>query len=278
VSQVVEITDYLGAGPAIALAGLLGVDMPAVDSGEGLPLLWHWVYLLDRPVQSDLGPDGHPAVGGLVTAPAPGSRRMFAGGRVSVRRPLFMERMATRTSHVASSVTKAGRSGPLNFVTVVHEISQDGSIAIVDEQDIVYRAAGAASLPPKASNDGVTSADALASVTVRADAVLLFRFSALTYNAHRIHFDRDYARDVEGYPGLVVHGPLQAILMAEAVRAAQPPNRLAGAQRFEYRLSAPLFDDGDITAVAEPGEGGLRTRVEDARGAATASGHHLRLR
>ncbi|MCU1658441.1 MAG: hypothetical protein JWO57_3097 [Pseudonocardiales bacterium] len=278
-SDIVEVTEYLTAAPSTALAGLLGVESPAFESGAGLPLLWHWVYLLDRTPQAELGSDGHPARGGLPTPPGPGLRRMFAGGRVSVRRPLHVERPATRTSRVASSVTKPGRSGPLTFVTVVHEISQDGAIAVVDEQDIVYRAAGPAASPPAGSEVGISSATPLARVTVRADAVLLFRFSALTYNAHRIHYDRDYARDVEGYPGLLVHGPLQAILMAEAVRAAQPRDRHAPGQRFEYRLSAPLFDGGDVTAVAETAENdGLQTRVEDARGIATASGRHVRPR
>ena len=204
-TEVHEVTELITPGPAQALAGLLGV--PEVD--EELPLLWHWVYLLDRPPQDALGPDGHQHRGGMPVPPGPGLRRMFAGGRVSRHGPLRIGSEATRRTWQASSARKQGRSGPLVFVTVRTEVSQGGQVVITEEQDLVYREPGANG--QARSGPSVAAAGRDRSVTV--DPVLLFRFSALTYNAHRIHYDREYARG-EGYPGLVVHGPLQALLMA----------------------------------------------------------------
>ena len=213
-AEIRELTELITPGPAQALAGLLGV--PPADGG--LPLLWHWVYLLDRPPQAILGADGHPARDAIPTPPGPGLRRMFAGGRVSQHGPLRTGTEATRRTWQASSSLKQGRSGPLHFVTVRTEISQGGQVVITEEQDLVYReptpaaalrtGRGPGSQPPPADPGDWR---------VEVNPVLLFRFSALTYNAHRIHYDRDYAR-AEGYPGLLVHGPLQALLMAEQAR------------------------------------------------------------
>ncbi|WP_372671145.1 FAS1-like dehydratase domain-containing protein [Amycolatopsis kentuckyensis] len=251
-----ERTEVLQPEPAVALAGLLGVDLPDLEN-DGLPLLWHWVYLLDRPHQADLGPDGHPVRG---VDPAPGRRRMAAGGRVTRTGPLVVGRAATRRTEIVSTTDKEGRSGPLTFVVVRHTISQDGEVKVVEEQDIVYR--DAASTP--------VSATAATSVPVEADErefpvdpTVLFRFSALTYNAHRIHYDRDYAREVEGYPGLVVHGPLQALAMAETVRETG-----AAATAIGYRVVAPLFDHQGLVVRATSGG----VSVRDHSGRLTATG------
>jgi len=264
---VVERTEMLGPGPAEGLAGLLGVPIPDLDAG--LPLLWHTVYLLDRPRQDVLGPDGHPARGGMPTPPHPGMRRMFAGGWVRISGALRCGEPATRRTRVTGTVEKSGRTGPLTFVTIAHEITQRGTLVVTEEQDLVYR--------PPAAVGGRAAADPVEpgppcpqDWRVSPTPTLLFRYSALTYNAHRIHYDRDYARDVEGYPGLVVHGPLQALLMAEATRReATGP---VGDQTFTYRLLAPLFDVGVLTVHVEPEAGGQRTSVCDAAGVRTAAG------
>jgi 3-methylfumaryl-CoA hydratase len=264
-----ERTELITAGPAEALAGLLGV--PGPDVGQGLPLLWHWVYLLDRPPQAALGTDGHRASGGIPQPPGPGRRRMFAGGRVTQHAPLRAGVTASRRTWEASSAEKQGRSGTLLFVTVRSEISQDGRVVIAEEQDIVYRQAAAA--PAGAGPSSPASADPKEPADhewpVAVDPVLLFRFSALTYNAHRIHYDRDYARQVEGYPGLVVHGPLQALLMAELARQV---TTLPAACAYSYRLITPLFEGQGLIVSATVGGEVTRMAIRDAAGRQTASG------
>ena len=251
--------------PGDALAGLLGVPPPA--AGEGLPLLWHWLHLLDRPAQADLGDDGHPVRGGVVEPPGPGRRRMWAGGRVSQWRPLRVGE-ATRVSRVVDQQDKSGRSGPMAIVTVAHEVTQDGSVVIAEEQHLVYRQAGG-STPAPVPQQPAPGGEARLELDV--DATLLFRFSALTYNAHRIHYDRDWATGVEGYPGLLVHGPLQALAMAEAARllGGSP----AGPVRFDYRLVAPMYDGEGLVASADRGDdGAVVTLVATRGGRPTARG------
>jgi 3-methylfumaryl-CoA hydratase len=265
VTEVRELTELITPGPAEALAGLLGVPLP----GPGLPLLWHWVYLLDRPPQAILGADGHPARDAIPTPPGPGLRRMFAGGRVSQHGPLRTGAEATRRTWQASSALKRGRSGPLHFVTVRSEIGQDGQIVITEEQDLVYRepardtnpapAPAPQSQPPPAGPDDWP---------VEVNPVLLFRFSALTYNAHRIHYDRDYAR-AEGYPGLLVHGPLQALLMAELARCQTTLPALCD---YAYRLVAPLFDEQGLIVSASAEADTVRVTARDSAGRTTATG------
>jgi 3-methylfumaryl-CoA hydratase len=258
-------TELIVPGPAAALAGLLGVPAPDLAAGEGLPLLWHWVYLLDRPAQADLGADGHRVRGGLFTPP-PGHRRMWAGGQVSATGPLRVGSSATRRSCVLSVQEKAGRSGPLTFVAVQHQILQAGQLVIDERQDLVYREA----VPPVVDPPGAVVPAADGEWAVDVSPTLLFRFSALTYNAHRIHYDRDYARDVEGYPGLLVHGPLQALAMAEAARARGVGS--GAGLVFEYRLTAPLFDFQGMVVTAVAGQGVATTTVRDRYGRQTATG------
>lgn len=265
-----EVTELITPGPAEALAGLLGVEgTPFVE----LPLLWHWVYLLDRPPTVALGPDGHQAVGGMPVPPGAGLRRMFAGGRAWRHGPLRIGAEATRRTWQASAAVKQGRTGPLHFVTVRTEISQGGQVMISEEQDLVYREPAPAG---EASGEAPAAPAPAAAVPpgdgdwlVEVDPVLLFRYSALTYNAHRIHYDRDYCRDVEGYPGLLTHGPLQALAMAEAARAAGR----TGDVSFSYRLVAPLFDDqGLFVSAADGPDGTTVTAVRDRYGRQTATG------
>lgn len=266
-------SEVLAEVPALALAGVLGVPAPRpLAGGLALPLLWHWLYLLDRPDQRDLGADGHPnrelTDGDELTA------RLFAGGRVRAHGPLITGLLTTRSMSVLRDVVKNGRNGPLRFITHRYRYEQDGQVLVEDERDIVYREpvppgepaaaadpGGRAVFPPEAGEVGRLELDA--------SPALLFRFSALTYNAHRIHYDRDYARDVEGYPGLVVHGPLQAIAMAQAARTQAPADRPVA---FEYRLTAPLFEGQGLIATAVAAKDGILTQVRDRTGRTTATG------
>lgn len=235
--------EILTPGPAEALAGLLDITVP---DHRWLPPLWHWVYLLDLAPHRELGRDGH-ALTGTPAPPGPGRRRMFAGGRVIMHRPLAVGAPATKQVHVTRTVEKQGRSGPLTFVTVRQEISQDDDVAIEEEQDIVYR------MPGSVLRAGGTTETAEASdpkLVLDVDRVLMFRFSALTYNAHRIHYDRDYVQE-EGYEDLVVHGPLQALMMAEFYR--RRGQNFVG-REFSYRLSAPAVGPQRLSAFAR-GEG-----------------------
>ena len=271
-SEVIERTETLLPGPAQALGALLDVPVPDLDGGAGLPLLWHWIYLLERPAQADLGPDGHPVRGTIPAPPEPGRRRMWAGGRVRVSAPLRCGEPATRRSRVQSVEDKMGRSGPLTFCVVHHQIRQRGRVVIDELQDIVYRAAGSPADQPAAAWEGAEIPPAEDERAIEVSPTLLFRFSALTYNAHRIHYDRDYARDVEGYPGLLTHGPLQALAMTEAARAADD-DRPDGAERsFEYKLISPLFDFQGLVAGASVEPDAVTTGVRDLHGRATATG------
>lgn len=274
-SDVLERTELLAPEPAIALAGLLDVPLPDLGAGEGLPLTWHWVYLLERPLQRDLGPDGHPVRNAVPEPPGPGLRRMWAGGAVRSLAPLRVGEQTTRRSRVLSTTEKQGSTGRLTFVTVGHTILQRGETVIEERQDILYRDAEAGragyveDAPP-----GEAVEPGAAEWSVPVSPTLLFRFSALTYNGHRIHYDREYARKQEGYPGLVVHGPLQAMAMAETARAHGVATRPGVA--FEYRLVAPLFDDqGLIAGVTDQGDE-MTTSVRDARGRRTARGRIYR--
>lgn len=223
--------EIIAAEPTEAFAGLL--DRPVPTDGH-VPALWHWLYLLDRWPTGALGPDGH-ALHGIPAPPGPGMRRMFAGGRVISSGRLRIGETASRTSAVVNSVEKAGRTGPLQFVTVRHDYRQGGRLLIRDEQDIVYRQPS----DPTRPADSLPGPDGrpIAVLDLNVDEPLLFRFSALTYNAHRIHYDRSWCAR-EGYPDLVVHGPLQALMMGEL--AQRHGISLVGT-RFSYRLMAPMI-------------------------------------
>jgi 3-methylfumaryl-CoA hydratase len=273
-SDVIKRSEILLPGPAQALGALLGVPVPDLDHGAGLPLMWHWVYLLDRPAQTDLAPDGHPARGTVPAPPGPGRRRMWAGGSVRMQDRLRIGETAVKHSRVLSVQDKQGRSGPLTFVVMQHQILQCERVVVDERQDIVYREAPSASGPALRPDEaGPEVPPAAGEWRVEVSPTLLFRFSALTYNAHRIHYDRDYARDVEGYPGLLTHGPLQAVAMAEAARAARGhDDRPGGAVSFEYRLQSPLFDHQGMVVGAAGHDDATVTSVRDRYGRQTASG------
>lgn len=244
-------TEIIAAEPVDSLAGMLNVEVP-YGLGDPVPPLWQWLYLLDRSPQSNLGPDGHPT-SGIPSPPGPGQRRMFAGGRVTTYRHLLIGESATKVTSIARSVDKEGRTGPLRFVTVLQEISQGDRIAVREEQDIVYRNPGTGRVPsaPCAPEPPVGPA-----LSLHVDERLLFRFSALTYNAHRIHYDLGFV-PLEGYDGLVVHGPLQALMMGEHMR--RQGIDLVG-RTYNYRLVSPMV--GAQTFSVVPGSRGLEHGAE----------------
>jgi 3-methylfumaryl-CoA hydratase len=229
-------TDQVIAAPIAALSATLDRDDPFPQLGDPLPPLWHWLYFLPIPRQSELGPDGHAKRGGFLP-PVPLPRRMFAGDRVQFHRPLRVGESISRLSRILDVNLKQGRNGPLVFVVVRHEISDRDGIAVVEEHDIVYRESpkthDAVPAPQKPPSAAVWTRE------IRPDDVLLFRYSALTFNGHRIHYDRRYATQVEGYPGLVVHGPLIATLLLDLLRRNLGD---ATVTSLSFRAMRPLFD------------------------------------
>ena len=245
----VETTARIDAWPAAAFAAMLDLPAPVTQDGDPLPPLWHAFHLLDHPTQADLEPDGHPATGAF-QPPMPDRRRMFAGGRLTVTAPLRVGDVVTRRSRLVSATPKQGRSGASVFVTVRHDFIVDGTVVQTEEQDFAYR-----SQPPGAAR-GIAAPEPMAEpapdavVRIVADPPLLFRFSALTFNSHRIHYDQPYVTQVEGYPGLVVHGPLLALLALEVPRRSMPDRRVTA---FSYRLARPAFAGRDVVAGGDPG-------------------------
>ena len=234
IGRSVTVTDVLEPSRSSALDRTLGGAGDRVH-GDALPLLDHWLYFWDVQPPDALGRDGHPAKGGFLP-PIDLPRRMWAGGRLRFHQPLLFGAPASRKSTILSVQKKIGKTGPLVFVTLLHEISGDSGLAVTEEQDLVYRAPVAAAAAPHAPVPAhVAAPDADWTAIVDPDPVLLFRYSALTMNAHRIHYDRPYAVEQEFYPGLVVHGPLQAKLMMRLAGA----NESAPVASFEFRGQQP---------------------------------------
>jgi 3-methylfumaryl-CoA hydratase len=237
------------------MAATLGVPVPDL-----LPPLWHWMLFQDWVQPDQLGPDGHPRRGGFLPPVHHLPRRMWAGGRLHLLGPLRAKDEVTRTSTILGVQEKQGGSGPLVFVTVRHVISGPLGPAIEEEQDIVYRGTEGAAVRPGAAVADPLGLDEGISAEVLPDPVLLFRYSALTGNGHRIHYDRDYVREVEGYPGLIVHGPLQATWLAGLLG-----NRLIA--RFNFRGQRPAFHGSPLRLEGRPGGPGFRLRTLDSTGA-----------
>ncbi len=229
-------SDRVTPVPIAALSATLDRDDPPPREGDAIAPLRHWLYFLPLYPRRESGPDGHALRGGFLP-PVPLPRRMWAGGRMEFQRPVRVGDAIERVSTIAKVDAKQGRTGPLVFVLVRHEISAKGELAIVEEHDIVYREAPRPGDPPPpkkaAPTDGTWRRD------VVPDDVLLFRYSALTFNSHRIHYDRRYVTGVEGYPGLIVHGPLIATLLADLGRDNVAPAAIA---TFSFRAVMPLFD------------------------------------
>lgn len=235
------LDEVIAARPLASLSACLDRGDPVPREGDMVPPGWHWLYFLPTYKTQECGPDGHAQLGTSLP-PIPLPRRMWAGGRLSFYYPLRVGDRARKISTIKDVQVKSGRSGLLAFVTVEHEIFGAQGLAIVEEHDIVYREAnGAAGAPPPAA-----PLKARYSRIVHPSPLLLFRYSALTFNGHRIHYDRGFCGE-EGYPGLVVHGPLTATLLLDLLRDSCPSRSIAA---FQFRAVSPLFDTGDYTVNA----------------------------
>lgn len=240
--------DVITLAPALGVRALLDREEPLPEMGSPLPALWHWFYFLPQVRNSRIGVDGHPQRGGFLP-PVELPRRMFAGSRMDFIAPLIIGAPARREGTVLSVTEKSGKSGKLVFVTVEYRIYQNEMLCIREEQDIVYKEAGGRVSPPVPLAQWAPVQDGAYSELVTPSEVFLFRFSALTFNAHRIHYDRRYAMDEEGYPGLVVHGPLTALLLAELAARNSSPRRISS---FSFQGRAPLFDMHPFRLVGLP--------------------------
>lgn len=260
-SDYAVVEEVVSAGPLLELAAVLDIDPPAsLVAGHQVPPLWHWV-LFHRPVRrAEIGPDGH-RLNDVPTSPGGGYARVYAGGRVVVHEPLLVGEPAHREARTISRVEKQGRSGPGILVSVGIEVRQRDRVAVEEQIDLYYRPRpeGERRTPPAP----VPGPDASASGFL-ADPATLFRFSAVTANAHRIHYDAEFAR-LDGHPGPLVHGPLQALLLSEYLRTSGAWTHGAA---FEYRLVAPSYVGARLRVRADDGGVSLR----DHRDVTTASG------
>lgn len=252
--------DQVTPVPLAALNAMLDRNDPAPLTGTPIPALRHWLYFLPLYRRSETGADGHAQRGGFLP-PVPLPRRMWAGGRLEFRRALHVGDAMERESTIARLDQKKGRTGLLVFVLVRHEIKVDGNVAIAEEQDIVYRDPPSPGDPQPAPTPAPTNA--LWRREVTPDEVLLFRFSALTFNGHRIHYDRRYATEAEGYPGLVVHGPLIATLLADLMRDQVKGRELAA---FSFRAIRPLFDIAPFAICGRPEGDSVKLWAQNAEG------------
>jgi 3-methylfumaryl-CoA hydratase len=253
------LEDIAAAAPLAGLAALLDHETPPWPKDE-VPPLGHWLYFLPRARQSEIDVDGHPRRGGFLP-PIDLPRRMFAGAVITFHAPIAIGAKIERVSTILDVTEKRGSSGRLVFVKLRHEVSTGGVLAVSEEQDIVYReAAKAVASLPKPEGSPRPSEQVR---RITPDPTQLFRFSALTFNAHRIHYDRDYARDVEFYPGLVVQGPYIATLLMDHLLRHAPAVRL---HAFRFRARSPLFDTAPFDVCLGRKDGGYDLCAIDADG------------
>ncbi|MCM8735421.1 MaoC family dehydratase N-terminal domain-containing protein [Azospirillum sp. A1-3] len=264
IGRTETVSDTVTATPYAALSATL--DRPAERPAAGTPLppLWHWLYFLPLHRQSEIGPDGHAKRGGFLP-PVPLPRRMWAGSQFEFHSPLRVGDILTRTSTIHDVTEKSGRTGPLVFVKVRHEIRRTGEtdVALTEFHDIVYREAATPGDTPPEPRPAL--ADAAWERRWVPDDVLLFRYSALTFNGHRIHYDRRYVTETEGYPGLIVHGPLIATLLLDLLRHQRPEAEVAS---YSFKAVRPTFDINPFSVCGTPSADGktLRLWAEDHEG------------
>ncbi|MGA7806346.1 FAS1-like dehydratase domain-containing protein [Bradyrhizobium sp.] len=267
IGRSTEATDIVTAQLVKGLRATLFQEIGDPRPGDAAPFTVHWC--LAQPVfpMSELGPDGHPTRGGFLP-PVPLPRRMWAGGELQFLDHLRVGDQSTRRSRIADVTQKSGSTGTLCFVSVEHEVISPRGIAIRERQDIVYRdvssAQAAAPAKPAPAQPAAKHRE-----THVSDPVLLFRYSALTFNGHRIHYDRDYVTKVEGYPGLIFHGPLQAALIVELaakLHGGQPP------KKFSYRGLQPLFEGSAFSVNANETDTGLELWTANEAGQPTMKG------
>jgi 3-methylfumaryl-CoA hydratase len=264
IGRTTEVSDIVTAQLVKGLRATLFQEIDEPKPGDAAPFTVHWC--LGQPVypMSELGPDGHPTRGGFLP-PVPLPRRMWAGGQLEFFDALRVGDEAKRMSRIADVTLKTGSTGTLCFVSVAHEVTTPRGMAIRERQDIVYREmestkAAAPKAPPPVAKHRETHVS---------DPVLLFRYSALTFNGHRIHYDRDYVTKVEGYPGLIFHGPLQAALLVEFAakhHGAMPP------KKFSYRGVQPLFEGSEFSINANDTAAGMEVWTANSQGQPTMRG------
>jgi 3-methylfumaryl-CoA hydratase len=249
IGQGETVEDVVSAAQAQRLAATLDIQDKIFVEGDALPPFWHWIYFTTAAPASDLGPDGHPKTGDFYP-PVALPRRMWAGGRLEPGKPLRIGDVARRESKIKNVTVKNGRSGTLCFVVVRHEFFVGDELRVTEEHDIVYRQeadpSAVAPEPPQAP-DGAEWSKAL-----NVDPVTLFRYSALTFNSHRIHYDRTYCQDVENYEGLVVHGPLTTTLLIGFIQAQLPKAQI---KHFSFRAVSPMFDTAPLTLAGKMRDG-----------------------
>jgi 3-methylfumaryl-CoA hydratase len=265
IGRSTEASDIVTAQLVKGLRATLFLEIGEPKGGDAAPFTVHWC--LAQPVfpMSELGPDGHPARGGFLP-PVPLPRRMWAGGELEFLDALRVGDEVTRTSRIADVTMKTGSTGVLCFVSVDHLITTPRGIAIRERQDIVYRDVSAA---PSAPVKPVAPPPAQHRESHMADSVLLFRYSALTFNGHRIHYDRDYVTRVEGYPGLIFHGPMQAALLVEF---AAKLHGGAVPTKFSYRGVQPLFEGSEFSVNANAAGAGMELWTANSAGQPTMKG------
>jgi len=257
-----QYVERIHAFPSNALAATLDRDDALYQDGTVLPHLWHWLHFLPIFKLSDAGYDGHAALGGFLP-PVPLPRRMWAGSRFRFHHPLRIGQDLTKTSTVRSVDHKSGRSGDLVFVTVAHSVANSDGIGIDEEHDIVYRQPPAPDAPAPTPKMALDHSDFYRDIVP--NPVLLFRYSALTFNGHRIHYDQPFCITTEGYGGLVVHGPLLATLLMDLLRRKFPD---AWVDTFEFRAMAPVFDTNTFSVHgAAQSDGSFRLWVRRDDGA-----------
>jgi 3-methylfumaryl-CoA hydratase len=266
VGRTQEASDIVTAQLVKGLRATLFQEVGEPKQSDAAPFTVHWCLAQPVAPMSELGPDGHPARGGFLP-PVPLPRRMWAGGELEFIESLRVGDEAKRISRISDISIKSGSTGTLCFVAVEHLITTPRGTAIRERQDIVYRdVTGGASAPPKAPPPPPVAKHRETHIS---DPVLLFRYSALTFNGHRIHYDRDYVTKVEGYPGLIFHGPLQAALIVEfaaKLNGGKPP------KKFSYRGLQPLFEGGAFSVNANDNAGGMELWVANADGQPTMKG------
>ncbi|GAB5450388.1 MAG: MaoC family dehydratase N-terminal domain-containing protein [Halioglobus sp.] len=238
IGREATVVDTVTLSRAEQLAATLGYSQGRLEQGSELPPGWHWLYFLEAAPAQTIAVDGHPEKGGFLP-PVALPRRMWAGSRLRFLAPLRVGDTAQRKTTISDIRQRQGRSGELVFVTLRHEILRGRELLLEEEQDIVYRGPARTATPDseKPFENGPWSR------TVEVDPVLLFRYSALTFNAHRIHYDRNYAVGVEEYAGLVVQGPLSATLLLDLLHREMPAATL---RAFRFRGLRPLTDDAPL--------------------------------
>ncbi len=245
-----SVEERAETGRIHGLAALLNKD-DIPKEGDPVGPMGHWCYFMPRVPASEIGADGHPARGGFMP-PVPLPRRMFGGFRATYHKPLILGKMMRRDARIADIQVKEGRTGTLLFCTVHYEFFGEDGLALEEDHDYVYRGNPSADAKDGSGSSGKTSSapnDHTWSKEIVPDPVMLFRYSAVTFNGHRIHYDRKYVTEVEGYPALIVHGPLIATLLAELALENNPG---CAFRHFDFQARAPLFDNAPFTVAGKP--------------------------